>query len=189
MEGVITGITKYGAFVEVENGIEGLIHISDITWDEKVSNPTSQLKKGDTVKYMILDVNLDAQRISCGLKQLMENPYEIFRNEHPIGTIVEGKVKSIKEFGIFVEVAPGIEGLVHISEVPNGREVNLAELYKPDETIKTAVIKVDVKNKKISLSIKDFDKALEREEMSKYLKTSDAPSRESLGSFLNTSLR
>lgn len=189
LEGVITGITKYGAFVEVENGIEGLIHISDITWDEKVSNPTSQLKKGDTVKYMILDVNLDAQRISCGLKQLMENPYEIFRNEHPIGTIVEGKVKSIKEFGIFVEVAPGIEGLVHISEVPNGREVNLAELYKPDETIKTAVIKVDVKNKKISLSIKDFDKALEREEMSKYLKTSDAPSRESLGSFLNTSLR
>ncbi|EKP04746.1 putative ribosomal protein S1 [Leptospira kirschneri str. 2008720114] len=189
LEGVITGITKYGAFVEVENGIEGLIHISDITWDEKVSNPTSQLKKGDTVRYMILDVNLDAQRISCGLKQLMENPYEVFRNEHPVGTIVEGKVKSIKEFGIFVEVAPGIEGLVHISEVPNGKEVNLAELYKSDEIVKTAVIKVDVKNKKISLSIKDFDKALEREEMSKYLKTSDTPSRESLGSFLNTSLR
>ncbi|MGJ4747551.1 30S ribosomal protein S1 [Leptospira sp. SA-E8] len=189
LTGKVTGITKYGAFVEVENGIEGLIHISDITWDEKQKNPTSLLKKGEEVKYIILDINFDAQRISCGLKQLQEHPYEALRNRYPIGSVVQGKIKSIVDFGMFVEIEPGFEGLVHISEIPGGKDTNLAESYKPGDIVKCAVVKIDSKNKKISLSIKDFDKALEREEMAKYLKTSDTPSRESLGSFINSSLK
>ncbi|MCC5815902.1 MAG: 30S ribosomal protein S1 [Leptospira sp.] len=185
MEGVITGITKYGAFVEVENGIEGLIHISDITWDEKEKNPTALLKKGEKVEYKILDVNLDSQRISCGLKQLTEHPYEALKKKYPPGSLVEGKIKSIVTFGVFVEVEPGFEGLVHISEIPPDRSQNLEDYYPVGTEVRTAVLKIDSNTKKISLSIKDHDKAVEREEMAKYIKEDDEVSRESLGAFIN----
>ncbi len=185
LDGKITGITKYGAFVEVENGIEGLVHISDITWDEREKNPLGLLKKGQDIQYKVLDVNLDAQRISCGLKQLTEHPFEGLRKKYPPGTLVEGKVKSLVNFGVFVEIEPGYEGLVHISEIPDGRNANLEELFKVGETIKTVVVKIEPNNKKISLSIKDFDKAVEREEMAKYIKEDGSPSRESIGSFMN----
>lgn len=185
MEGKVTGITKYGAFVEVENGIEGLVHISDITWDEKEKNPLGLLKKGQNITFKILDVNIDAQRISCGLKQLQEHPYEALRKKYPPGTLVEGKIKSIVAFGVFVELEPGYEGLVHISEIPDGRGSNLGDLFKVGEPIKTVVLKIEPNQKKISLSIKDFDKAVEREEMAKYIKEDGSPSRESLGSFMN----
>jgi small subunit ribosomal protein S1 len=185
MEGTITGITKYGAFVEVENGIEGLIHLSDITWDEREKNPTSQLKKGQKVEYKILDVNLDAQRISCGLKQLTEHPYEALKKKYPPGTLVEGKIKSIVSFGVFVEVEPGFEGLVHISEIPPEKSQNLEDYYPVGTEVRTAVLKIDSNTKKISLSIKDHEKAVEREEMAKYIKDDGEVSRESLGAFIN----
>lgn len=185
MEGTITGITKYGAFVEVENGIEGLIHLSDITWDEREKNPTAQLKKGQKVEYKILDVNLDAQRISCGLKQLTEHPYEALKKKYPPGTLVEGKIKSIVSFGVFVEVEPGFEGLVHISEIPPEKSQNLEDYYPVGTEVRTAVLKIDSNSKKISLSIKDHEKAVEREEMAKYIKDDGEVSRESLGAFIN----
>ncbi|MCB1156594.1 MAG: 30S ribosomal protein S1 [Leptospiraceae bacterium] len=189
LEGKITGITKYGAFVEVENGIEGLIHVGDITWDEKVKDPTTLLKKGEKVKYQILDIDTYGQRISCGLKQLQENPYEVLRKKYPPGHILDGKVKSVVSFGVFLEIEPGYEGLVHVSQIPEGKEVNLDENYKVGDVIKAVVLKIEPKNKKISLSIKDYAKALEREEMSKYIKSDDSPSSESLGSIINSSLR
>ncbi len=187
LEGKITGITKYGAFVEVEKGIEGLIHIGDMSWEDKQKDPTSHLKKGQIVKYKILDVNLETNRISCGLKQLQENPYEALRKKYPVGCIIEGKIKSVVSFGIFLELEPGYEGLVHVSQIKIGREVvNLEETFKVGDISKAVVLKIDVENKKISLSIKDFDKALERDEISKYLKTDSSPSSESLGSFLSS---
>ncbi len=185
LEGKITGITKYGAFVEVEAGIEGLIHIGDITWDEKVKDPTHLLKKAQVVKYIIIDVNRETQRISCGLKQLTENPFESIKKKYPVGVIITGKIKSVVSFGIFVELEPGYEGLVHVSQIPDGKNIKLEELYKPGETIKAVVLKIEPDSKKISLSIKDFDKALEKEEMSRYLKQDDSPSHGTLGSFIN----
>ena len=186
LEGKITGITKYGAFVEVENGIEGLIHVGDITWDEKVKDPTTVLKKGQVVKYQILDINLDTNRISCGLKQLQENPYEALKKKYPTGVIVEGKVKSIVTFGVFLEIEPGYEGLIHVSQIPESKTLKLEELYKVGDIIKAVILKIDPDSKKISLSVKDFDKAMEKEEISKYIKT-DTPSSESFGSFINSS--
>lgn len=186
LEGKITGITKYGAFVEVENGIEGLIHVGDITWDEKVKDPTTLLKKGQLVNYKILDVNQDANRISCGLKQLQENPLEALRKKYPPGTIVEGKIKSVVAFGLFVEVEPGFEGLVHISQIPDGRTVKLEDIYKVGDVIKTVILKIEPNNKRISLSVKDFDSAQEKADIAKYMK-SDEPSSGSLGSFFNRS--
>jgi small subunit ribosomal protein S1 len=185
LEGKITGITKYGAFVEVEKGIEGLIHIGDITWDEKVKDPTSLIKKGQVIKYQILDVNKDSQRISCGLKQLSDNPYDLLKKKYPSGVIVEGKIKSIVAFGIFLEIEPGYEGLIHISQIPDGKNIKLEELYKVGEIVRAVVLKIEPDSKKISLSIKDFDKAIEKEEMSRYIKQDDSPSSGSLGSFIN----
>ena len=185
LEGKVTGITKYGAFVEVEAGIEGLIHIGDITWDEKVKDPTHLLKKGQVVKYIIIDVNRETQRISCGLKQLTENPFESIKKKYPVGVIISGKIKSVVSFGIFVELEPGYEGLVHVSQIPDGKNIKLEEIYKAGETIKAVVLKIEPDSKKISLSIKDFDKALEKEEMSRYLKQDDSPSHGTLGSFIN----
>jgi len=185
LEGKVTGITKYGAFVEVESGIEGLIHIGDITWDEKVKDPTHLLKKGQVIRYIILDVNRETQRISCGLKQLSENPFELIKKKYPVGVIITGKIKSVVAFGIFVELEPGYEGLVHVSQIPDGKNIKLDEIYKPGEVIKAVVLKIEPDSKKISLSIKDFDKALEKEEMSRYLKQDDSPSHGTLGSFVN----
>ena len=163
-----------------------MIHIGDISWDEKIKDISALIKKGQVVKYKILDVNLETNRISCGIKQLLENPYEALRSKYPTGVIIEGKIKSIVSFGIFVEVEPGYEGLVHVSQIRGNRDTNLEEMFKVGEITKAVILKIDVDNKKISLSIKDFDKAIEKEEMSKYLKNDSTPSSESLGSFMNT---
>lgn len=189
LKGKITGLTKYGAFVEVENGIEGLIHIGDVNWDERDKEPLSKLKKGQVVEYKILSVDIHNNKISCGLKQLLENPYEVLKKKYPSGTMIEGKIKSIVSFGIFIEVEPGFEGLVHLSQIPeNAKTRPLEELYKPGEICKAVIQKIEPENKKISLSIKDFDKAMEREELSKYLKT-DEPSSSTIGSFVNQGQR
>lgn len=185
LEGKITGITKYGAFVEVENGIEGLIHIGDITWDEKLKDPTSALKKGQVVQYKILEVDKDGNRISCGLKQLVENPYEVLRKKYPVGTIVEGKIKSVVSFGIFIEIEPGYEGLAHISQIPDSKNVKLEEMYAVGDSVNAVILKIESELKKISLSVKDYDRVKEREEMAKYIKSDDSPSSESLSSILN----
>ncbi|MCB1189343.1 MAG: 30S ribosomal protein S1 [Leptospiraceae bacterium] len=189
LEGKITGITKYGAFVEVENGIEGLIHIGDITWDEKVKDPTVSLKKGQVVQYKILEVDKNSNRISCGLKQLEENPYELLRKKYPSGTIVEGKIKSVVSFGIFIEIEPGYEGLVHVSQIPESKDIKLEEIYRVGEPIKAVILKIESELKKISLSIKDYDRVREREEMAKYIKSDDSPSSESLSSLINSKLK
>lgn len=187
LEGKITGITKYGVFIEIEDGIEGLVHLNDISWNEKAKDPIAEegLKKGQIVKYKILDINPSAQRISLGLKQLKENPYEVLRKKYPAGTIVEGKIKSVVSFGVFLEIEPGFEGLIHVSQIPDGKNIKLNEVYKVGDTLKAVILKIDPEHKKISLSIKDFDKALEKEEISKYLKPDDAPSSESIGNFVN----
>ena len=181
------GIQIKARTVVLTNGtfLNGLIHIGDITWDEKVKDPTHLLKKGQVVKYIIIDVNRETQRISCGLKQLTENPFESIKKKYPVGVIITGKIKSVVSFGIFVELEPGYEGLVHVSQIPDGKNIKLEEIYKAGETIKAVVLKIEPDSKKISLSIKDFDKALEKEEMSRYLKQDDSPSHGTLGSFIN----
>lgn len=185
LKGKITGIKNYGAFIEVENGIEGLVHVSDITWDEKEKNPTGLLKKGEVVEYKVLDINQDMQKISLGLKQLKEHPYEALRKKYPVGSLVDGKIKSIVPFGIFVEIEPGYEGLVHLSEIPDSKNIKLDEKYKIGEAVQASILKIDVNQKKISLSIKDYDKAVEREEMAKYIGQDNAPAKTSFGSLIN----
>jgi len=147
--GKVRNLTEFGAFVEVEEGIDGLIHISDMSWSKRLKHPSELLKKGDTVEAMVLNVDPDNQRLSLGLKQLATDIWDEFFAAHKVGEIIEGRIVRITNFGAFVELADGIEGLIHVSEF----DEHGAEL-KVDQTIKMRIIKLSPAERKIGLSIR-----------------------------------
>ena len=151
----IRNLTNYGAFVELEPGIDGLIHISDLSWIKKVSHPSEVLKKGDVVEAIILSVDQESKKITLGVKQLGDNPWESIEKTLPIGTVVTGKVTKITAFGAFVELESGIEGLVHVTELSDKAFGKVEEVVSVDDTVTAKVIKLDPEHKKIALSIKD----------------------------------
>ena len=146
-------LTEFGAFVEVEEGIDGLIHISDMSWSKRLQHPSEVLKKGDEVEAMVLNVDADNQRLSLGLKQLATDIWDDFFAGNKVGDIVEGRVVRVTNFGAFVELAEGIEGLIHVSEFDAQQGEQKAEL-KVDEVIKMRIIKLSPTERKIGLSIR-----------------------------------
>lgn len=152
----IRNLTNYGAFVELEPGIDGLIHISDLSWIKKVSHPSEVLKKGDTVEAIILSVDQESKKITLGVKQLDSNPWESIEKTLPIGTIVKGIVTKITAFGAFIELENGIEGLVHVTELSDQAFGKVEEIVAVGDEVTAKVIKLDPEHKKISLSIKDY---------------------------------
>ena len=153
LTGKVRNLTEFGAFVEVEEGIDGLIHISDISWSKRLKHPSDVLKKGDEVETMVLSIDPDNQRLSLGLKQLSTEIWDDFFSGTKVGDVVEGKVVRITNFGAFVELAEGIEGLIHISEFDEQAGGEKTEV-KVDETIKMRVIKMSPSERKIGLSIR-----------------------------------
>jgi small subunit ribosomal protein S1 len=151
----IRNLTNYGAFVELEPGIDGLIHISDLSWIKKVSHPSELLKKGDHVDAVILSVDKESKKITLGLKQLSSNPWEEIDNMMPIGSLVEGVVTKITAFGAFVELDMGLEALIHVTELSDQPFGKVEDIIQKGERIKAKVIKVDPEHKKIALSIKE----------------------------------
>ena len=165
--GKVTSVTDYGCFVEIEDNIEGLVHVSEMDWVNKNIKPSEVVSKGNEIDVMILDVDAEKRRISLGIKQCTPNPWEQFAKQYPIGTQMEGEIKSINEFGIFVSLGDhGIDGLVHINDISNIKppEQALRE-YKKGDTVKFSVIGCDAKRGRISLSIK----ALESDPIGDYL--------------------
>lgn len=152
----IRNLTNYGAFVELEPGIDGLIHISDLSWIKKVSHPSEVLKKGDKVEAVILSVDKESKKITLGIKQLSNNPWESIEKTLPIGTVVKGVVTKITAFGAFIQLENGIEGLVHVTELSDQAFGKVEEVVNVDDEVTAKVIKLDPEHKKISLSIKDF---------------------------------
>ncbi len=152
----IRNLTNYGAFVELEPGVDGLIHISDLSWIKKVSHPSEELKKGDKVDAVILSVDKESKKITLGIKQLFSNPWESIENTIPVGSLVKGVVTNITAFGIFVLLDNGIEALIHVTELSDQPFGKVEEVVKIGGEITAKVIKVDPANKKISLSIKDY---------------------------------
>ena len=152
INGTVRNLTEFGAFVEVEDGIDGLIHISDMSWSKRLAHPSDVLKKGDEVEAMVLNVDPDSQRLSLGLKQLATDIWDDFFGNNRVGDVVEGKVVRVTNFGAFVELAEGIEGLIHVSEfdADHGGQ----EEIKVDETIKMRIIKLSPDEHKIGLSIR-----------------------------------
>eukprot|EP01067_Filipodium_phascolosomae_P009753 Filipodium_phascolosomae@DN941_c0_g1_i1.p1 len=152
----IRNLTNYGAFVELEPGIDGLIHISDLSWIKKVSHPSEVLNKGDTVEAIILSVDQESKKITLGVKQLSSNPWESIEKTLPIGTVVKGVVTKITAFGAFIQLENGIEGLVHVTELSDQAFGKVEEIVSTGDEITVKVIKLDPEHKKVSLSIKDY---------------------------------
>ena len=151
--GKVRNLTEFGAFVEVEEGIDGLIHISDMSWSKRLKHPSEVLKKGDTIEAMVLNVDPDNQRLSLGLKQLATDIWDEFFAAHKVGDVLEGKVVRITNFGAFVELTDGIEGLVHVSELDEPHAGEKIEL-KVDQTASMKIIKLSLTERKIGLSIR-----------------------------------
>lgn len=152
----ILSLTNYGAFVELEPGVEGLIHISDLSWIKKVSHPSEVLHKGDQVEAVVLSVDRESKKITLGVKQLSENPWESIEKTIPVGSLVKGIVTKITAFGAFVELESGIEGLIHVTELSDQAFGKVEDIVAKGSEITAKVIKLDPEHKKIALSIKEY---------------------------------
>jgi small subunit ribosomal protein S1 len=172
IKGKVRNLTEFGAFVEVEEGIDGLIHISDLSWTKRVKHPSEILKKGDVVEAIVLNIDAENQRLSLGLKQLATDIWDEFFSHHKVGDIVEGKVVRLTNFGAFVELAEGIEGLVHVSELDEKRIEKPDETFKPGDVFPMKIIKIQEGEKKIGLSIKAVKQDETQKDLESYRETS-----------------
>jgi small subunit ribosomal protein S1 len=152
VEGKISNIVDFGAFVDLE-GIDGLIHISELSWSH-VNHPSEVLSIGETVRVKVLDIDRDRQRISLGLKQTQEDPWQTVLNEYKPNDILEGKVTKVVAFGAFVEIVPGVEGLVHISELAEHHVETPGEVVQPGQEVWVRILEIDEERRRISLSVK-----------------------------------
>ncbi len=164
LTGEVRNLTDFGAFVEVEEGIEGLVHISDLSWTKKIRHPSEVLQKGDQVEAVVLNVDADSQRLSLGIKQLEPDKWEEFFSQHQIGDVVNGKIVRVTNFGAFVEVSEGVEGLCHVSELSDRRIENPEDQFSADQELEVKIIKLNLLERKIGLSVKALQEETEREE-------------------------
>ncbi|MEW6333993.1 MAG: 30S ribosomal protein S1 [Thermodesulfobacteriota bacterium] len=183
IRGVIRNITNFGIFVGVEEGIDGLIHMSDISWKQRVKHPSEMFKKGQEIEAMVLNIDVEHEKFSLGLKQIEKNPWEELYAKYPAGSLVAGKVTNITDFGIFVELEEGIEGLVHISELSSKRVKTSSELFSVGDKVSAIVKNLDPKSRKIRLSIKDYEAGTDGHPVHQYINN-----RENVGSSLSKAL-
>jgi len=170
IEGRVRNITEFGAFVGLEEGIDGLIHISDMSWLKHVKHPSEVVKKGQKIQAIVLKVDKEKQRISLGIKQLTPDPWtKDIPEKYPVGNHVKGRIVKITDFGIFLELEEGVEGLIHVSESGVEPPVRAEDVMKADDEVWAKVIKIDSAEKKIALSIKEYNKDQERAEVEKYM--------------------
>ncbi len=158
VRGRVLSVTDYGAFVELEQGIEGLVHVSEMTWSKRMKHPSKLVKPGDEVETVVLSVNPTDRRISLGMKQLQENPWESLAEKYPAGTTVEGRVRNLTDFGAFIEIEDGIDGLVHVSNLSWTKRVkHPSEVLKKGEKVRAVVLGVEPENRRLSLGIKQLE--------------------------------
>ncbi len=156
--GKVVSLADYGAFVEVEEGIEGLIHVSEMSWTRKVRHPSKIVSVGDTVEAVVLSINPEAKRISLGMKQVEPNPWDVIAEKYPVGTTIEGRIKNITDFGLFIGIDEGIDGLVHISDISWTKRIkHPGELYKKGDEVQAIVLNIDRENERFSLGIKQLE--------------------------------
>jgi small subunit ribosomal protein S1 len=176
-------------FVEVEDGIDGLAHISDLHWTKKVKHPSELYKKGDEVDAVVLGVDVENERVSLGIKQAVTDPWLTLSQRHPVGSRVQGKVTSVTDFGVFVEVEEGIEGLIHISQLSTERVEKPSALFQVGKVVEAEVIHIDPREHKMGLSIKALRRSEERAEMEAYLRREREEARFSFEDILREELR
>ncbi|MFT5701758.1 MAG: small subunit ribosomal protein S1 [Desulforhopalus sp.] len=155
--GKVVSITDYGVFIELEEGVEGLIHVSEMTWSKKPRHPSKMVSVGDEVEVMVLNIETETKRISLGMKQLQPNPWDLVTDNYPVGSVIEGKIKNITDFGVFIGIEEGIDGLIHVSDLSwTERIKHPSEKYAKGETIEAVVLKIDKENERFSLGIKQM---------------------------------
>ena len=155
--GVVVSLTDYGAFVELEEGIEGLIHVSEMSWTRKIRHPSKVVSVGEEVEAVVLDIKPESRRISLGMKQVVPNPWDVIAEKYPVGTTIEGKIKNITDFGLFIGIDEGIDGLVHISDISWIKRIkHPSELFKKGDMVQAIVLDIEKESERFSLGIKQL---------------------------------
>jgi len=188
IEGKIKNITDFGIFIGIEEGIDGLIHVSDLSWTERIKHPTEKYAKGDTIQAVVLKIDRENERFSLGIKQLEPDPWQAALNNYPAGAIVEGKITNVTDFGIFVQLEEGVEGLVHVSEISKEKINTPVGMYNVGDTLKVKVINVSSKDRKIGLSIKALEDDTSGEESLKDYKKKQPAGPATIGDLLKEEL-
>ena len=157
VKGKVVSLTDYGAFIELEQGVEGLVHVSEMTWNKRVKHPSKLLEVGQEVEAVVLDIDPKAKRIALGMKQIEQNPWTGLEDKYPIGSVIKGIVRNVTDFGVFVGVEDGVDGLVHVSDISWTQRVkHPGELYKKGDVVEACVLNIDVENERFSLGIKQL---------------------------------
>ncbi len=169
IEGKIKNITDFGIFIGIDEGIDGLVHISDISWTKKINHPSELYKKGEEVQAVILDIDKENERFSLGIKQLTSDPWNEIPEKYKPGTQVSGTVTNVTDFGLFVEVEEGIEGLIHVSQLPKGKQDNPLEGFQVKDEIQAEVVNVSKEDKRIGLSIRKLKESSEKDVHKNYV--------------------
>jgi small subunit ribosomal protein S1 len=157
VNGKVVSLTDYGSFVELEEGIEGLIHVSEMSWTRKIRHPSKVISVGEMVEAVVLDIKPESRRISLGMKQVVPNPWDVISEKYPVGTTIEGKIKNITDFGLFIGIGEGIDGLVHISDISWIKRIkHPSELYKKGDVVQAIVLDIEKENERFSLGIKQL---------------------------------
>ena len=189
VKGPIRNITDFGLFIGVEEDIDGLVHISDLHWTKKVKHPSELYKKGDLVEAKVLGIDAESERFSLGIRQVTPDPWELAAQNHPVGSKIDGPITRVADFGVFVRIEEGIEGLVHVSQLSSERVEKPSSLFKVGDEVKAEVINVDPQERRIGLSIRALGQTEEREEMEAYLKKERDAGRFSFETILNEDLK
>jgi small subunit ribosomal protein S1 len=157
VKGKVVSVIDYGAFIEIEAGVEGLVHVSEMSWTKRVKHPSKLINVGDQVEAVVLDIDPKAKRIALGMKQIEPNPWTLLEDKYPIGSVIKGQVKNVTDFGIFVGVEEGIDGLVHVSDISWTKHVkHPGEIFKKGDEVEAVVLNIDVENERFSLGIKQL---------------------------------
>ncbi len=189
LEGAIKNITEFGMFIGIEDGIDGLIHVSDISWTKKIRHPNEVYQVGDVVQAKVLTVDQENEKFTLGIKQLVDDPWAYVPSKYPAGSLIEGVITNITDFGVFVEVEEGIEGLVHVSEISNKKIKSPSELFKEGVTLQAKVIHVSAEERRLGLSIKQMKDDEERKKPKEFRSTSSGEAAgQSLGDLLKQKL-
>ncbi len=170
IEGKIKNITDFGVFIGIEDGIDGLIHVSDLSWTERIKHPSEKYAKGEVIQAVVLKIDKENERFSLGVKQLTPDPWQAAYNNYPSGTVVEGEITNVTDFGVFVKLEEGIEGLVHVSEISKDKVKTPVGMYQVGDVLKAIVINVSAKDRKIGLSVKTLEDEGEAEAVEKIKK-------------------
>jgi small subunit ribosomal protein S1 len=187
VEGEVKSVTDFGVFVDIGMGIDGLVHVSDVAWTKKFGHPSEKFKKGDPVRAVVLGIDKAAEKFSLGIKQLERDPWENIKSRYRVGQAVDGLVTKLTDFGAFVELEEGVEGLIYVSEIADHRIEKPSDILKADDKVRAEILSIEPKERRIGLSIKQLGRTEERANYDQYV--GERSKKTSMGDILGDKLK